>query len=208
MPGVTPLLHTVVKGEANPYSTVYISPTNGVTDSSVTLGEGTNFEIPIGFYAGSKALVKVVRTDGTQSSQMIDLKEDMPDKVVWFYRRGSAGYGTYDTGWKAIPDNTKYVYRVMGGMVYVRRNSEWQTDSFTQTKEVTLATLPSEVRVKSRATFVFPKADYTDDGSIIEVWPATENGGNKTPVRVVAQIANTGGRIIPVVFAPVEYPNG
>lgn len=66
MPGVTPLLHTVVKGEANPYSTVYISPTDGVTDSSVTLGEGTDFKVPIGFYAGSKALVKVVRPDGTR----------------------------------------------------------------------------------------------------------------------------------------------
>ena len=208
MPGVTPLLHTVVKGEANPYSTVYISPTDGVTDSSVTLGEGTNFEVPISFYSGSKALVKVVRPDGTQSSQMIDLKEDMPDKVVWFYHRGSAGYGTYDTGWKQIPNNSEYVYRIMGGMLYVRRNSEWQTGIFQQTREVTLATLPAEVKVKSRATFVFPKSDYTSDGSIIEVWPATENGGNKTPVRVVAQIANTGGRIIPIVFAPVENPNG
>lgn len=208
MPGVTPLLHTVVKGEANPYSKVYISPTDGVTDSSVTLGEGTNFEVPISFYSGSKAFVKVVRPDGTQSSQMIDLQEDMPDKVVWFYRRGSAGYGTYDTGWKQIPNNNEYVYRIMGGMLYVRRDSEWQTGTFQQTREVTLASLPAEVKVKSRATFVFPKSDYTSDGSLIEVWPASENGGNKTPVRVVAQIANTGGRIIPIVFAPVENPNG
>lgn len=208
MPGVTPLLHTTVRGESSPFSTVYISPTNGVTDASVTLGSNPSFELDVAFYAGSKALLKVVRLDGTSDQKLIDLKESMPEKVVWFNTRAGSGYGTYDSGWKQIPGNNQYVYRIMGGMLYVRRNSEWQTGTFTQTKEVTLATLPPEVRVKSRATFVFPKADYSDDGSILEVWPATENGENKTPVRVVAQIANAGGRIIPVVFAPVENPNG
>lgn len=204
MPGVTPLLHTVVKGEANPYSTVYISPTNGVTDSSVTLGEGTDFEVPVGFYAGSKALVKVVRPDGTQSSQMIDLKEDMPDKVVWFYRRGSAGYGTYDTGWIKCPDNNAYVYRVMAGQVYVKRNSDWQTQDLNGTRDVKVVDLPKEIRVRSRTTFVLPKGDYTDDGSIIEIWP----GDATTPPRVRAQLKANGARIIPVLFAPVENPNG
>ena len=204
MPGVTPLLHTVVKGEANPYSTVYISPTNGVTDSSVTLGESTNFEVPTAFYAGSKALVKVVRPDGTQSSQMIDLKEDMPDKVVWFYRRGSAGYGTYDTGWIKCPDNNTYVYRVMAGQVYVKRNSDWQTQDLNGTRDVKVVDLPKEIRVRSRTTFVLPKGDYTDDGSIIEIWP----GDATTPPRVRAQLKANGARIIPVLFAPVENPNG
>lgn len=204
MPGVTPLLHTVVKGEANPYSTVYISPTNGVTDSSVTLGEGTAFEVPVSFYAGSKALAKVVRTDGTQSSQMIDLKEDMPDKVVWFYRRGSAGYGTYDTGWIKCPDNNAYVYRVMAGQVYVKCNSDWQTQDLNGTRDVKVVDLPKEIRVRSRTTFVIPKGDYTDDGSIIEIWP----GDATTPPRVRAQLKGNGARIIPVLFAPVENPNG
>ena len=204
MPGVTPLLHTVVKGEANPYSTVYISPTNGVTDSSVTLGEGTPFEVPVSFYAGSKALVKVVRPDGTQSSRMIDLKEDMPDKVVWFYRRGSAGYGTYDTGWIKCPDNNAYVYRVMAGQVYVKRNSDWQTQDLNGTRDVKVVDLPKEIQVRSRATFVLPKGDYTDDGSIIEIWP----GDATTPPRVRAQLKANGARIIPVLFAPVENPNG
>ena len=204
MPGITPLLHTVVKGEANPYSTVYISPTNGVTDSSVTLGEGTTFEVPVGFYAGSKALVKVVRPDGTQSSQMIDLEEDMPDKVVWFYRRGSAGYGTYDTGWIKCPDNNAYVYRVMAGQVYVKRDSDWQTQDLNGTRDVKVVDLPKEIRVRSRTTFVLPKGDYTDDGSIIEIWP----GDATTPPRVRAQLKANGARIIPVLFAPVENPNG
>ena len=204
MPGVTPLLHTVVKGEANPYSTVYISPTNGVTDSSVTLGEGTTFEVPVSFYAGSKALVKVVRLDGTQSSQMIDLKGDMPDKVVWFYRRGSAGYGTYDTGWITCPDNNAYVYRVMAGQVYVKRNSDWQTQDLNGTRDVKVVDLPKEIQVRSRTTFVLPKGDYTDDGSIIEIWP----GSATAPSRVRAQLKANGSRIIPVLFAPIENSNG
>lgn len=204
MPGVTPLLHTVVKGEANPYSTVYISPTNGVTDSSVTLGEGATFEVPVSFYAGSKALVKVVRPDGTQSSQMIDLKESMPEKVVWFNSRASSGYGTFDTGWIKCPDNNAYVYRVMAGMVYVKRNATWQTQDLNGTRDVKVVDLPKEIQVRSRTTFVLPKGDYTDDGSIIEIWP----GDATTPPRVRAQLKSNGARIVPVLSAPIENSNG
>lgn len=204
MPGITPLLHAKVRGESSPFSTVYISPTNGVTDASVTLGADPNFELDIPFYEGSKALVRVVRKDGTSDQKVIDLKESMPEKVVWFNSRAAAGYGTFDTGWIKCPDDNAYVYRIMAGMVYVKRNSDWQTQDLNGTRDVKVVDLPKEIQVRSRATFVLPKGDYTDDGSIIEIWP----GDATTPSRVRAQLKANGARIIPVLFAPIENPNG
>lgn len=204
MPGVTPLLHTTVRGESSPYSTVYISPVNGVTDASVTLGPNPNFELDVAFYPGSKALLKVVRRDGTSDQKLIDLKESMPDKVVWFNSRAGSGYGTFDTGWITCPDNAAYVYRVMAGMVYVKRNSDWQTQDLNGTRDVKVVDLPKEIQVRSRTTFVLPKGDYTDDGSIVEIWP----GDATTPPRVRAQLKANGSRIIPVLFAPIENSNG
>jgi len=204
MPGVTPLLHTTVRGESSPYSTVYISPTNGVTDASVTLGSNPYFELDVAFYAGSKALLKVVRRDGSSDQKLIDLKESMPDKVVWFNSRAGSGYGTFDTGWITCPDNVAYVYRVMAGMVYVKRNATWQTQDLNGTRDVKIVDLPMEIQVRSRTTFVLPTGDYTDDGSIVEIWP----GDAKTPPRVRAQLKANGSRIIPVLFAPIENSNG
>lgn len=204
MPGVTPILHGKVRGEASPFSTVYISPSNGVTDASITLGANPEFELDVPFYEGSKALVRVVRKDGSSEQKVIDLKESMPEKVVWFNNRAAAGYGTFDTGWIKCPDDNAYVYRIMGGMVYVKRNSDWQTQDLNGTRDVKVVDLPKEIQVRSRATFVLPKGDYTDDGSIIEIWP----GDAATPPRVRAQLKANGARIIPVLFAPVENPNG
>nr|FAA03408.1 MAG TPA: hypothetical protein [Siphovirus LN-2020-2] len=204
MPGVTPLLHTTVRGESSPYSTVYISPANGVTDASVTLGSNPYFELDVAFYAGSKALIKVVRRDGTSDQKLIDLKESMPDKVVWFNSRAGSGYGTFDTGWITCPDNVAYVYRVMAGMVYVKRNATWQTQDLNGTRDVKIVDLPKEIQVRSRTTFVLPKGDYTDDGSIVEIWP----GDTTVPPRVRAQLKANGSRIIPVLFAPIENSNG
>lgn len=204
MPGVTPLLHTTVRGESSPYSTVYISPTNGVTDASVTLGANPYFELDVAFYAGSKALVKVVRRDGTSDQKLIDLQESMPEKVVWYNTRAGSGYGTFDTGWIECPDNNAYVYRVMAGQVYVKRNSDWQTQDLNGTRDVKVVDLPKEIQVRSRTTFVLPKGDYTDDGSIIEIWP----GDATAPPRVRAQLKANGARIIPVLFAPIENSNG
>lgn len=204
MPGVTPLLHTTVRGESSPYSTVYISPTNGVTDASVTLGSNPYFELDVSFYAGSKALLKVVRRDGTSDQKFIDLKESMPEKVVLFNSRAGSGYGTFDTGWITCPDNVAYVYRVMAGMVYVKRNATWQTQDLNGTRDVKVVDLPKEIQVRSRTTFVLPKGDYTDDGSIVEIWP----GDATAPPRVRAQLKANGSRIIPVLFAPIENSNG
>ena len=204
MPGVTPLLHTKVRGESSPFSTVYISPTNGVTDASITLGADPNFELDVAFYEGSKALLRVVRQDGSSDQKIIELKESMPDKVVWFNSRASGGYGTFDTGWIECPDDNAYVYRIMGGMVYVKRNSDWQTQDLNGTRDVKVVDLPKEIQVRSRATFVLPKGDYTDDGSIIEIWP----GDATSSPRVRAQLKANGTRIIPVLFAPIENPNG
>ena len=204
MPGVTPLLHTMVRGESSPFSTVYISPTNGVTDASVTLGANPYFELDVAFYEGSKALVKVVRRDGTSDQKVIDLKESMPEKVVWFNSRGASGYGTFDTGWIMCPDNNAYVYRIMAGQVYVRRNSDWQTENLNGTRDVKVVDLPKEIQVRCRTTFILPKGDYTDDGSIIEIWP----GDAATPPRVRAQLKANGARIIPVLSAPIENSNG
>ena len=204
MPGVTPLLHGKVRGEASPFSTVYISPSNGVTDASITLGANPEFELDVPFYEGSKALVRVVRKDGSSEQKMIDLKESMPEKVVWFNNRAAAGYGTFDTGWIKCPDNNAYVYRIMAGMVYVKRNSDWQTENLTGTRDVKIVDLPREIQVRSRTTFILPKGDYTDDGSIVEIWP----GDVTTPPRVRAQLKTDGARIIPVLFAPIENSNG
>jgi hypothetical protein len=204
MPGVTPLLHTTVRGESSPFSTVYISPTNGVTDASITLGSNPYFELDVAFYAGSKALIKVVRRDGTSDQKLIDLKESMSDKVVWFNSRAGSGYGTFDTGWIKCPDNNVYVYRVMAGLVYVKCNSDWQTKDLNGTRDVKVVDLPKEIQVRSRTTFVLPKGDYTDDGSIIEIWP----GDATMPPRVRAQLKTNGTRIIPVLFAPIENSNG
>lgn len=204
MPGITPLLRAKVRGESSPFSTVYISPTNGVTDASITLGANPEFELDVPFYERSKALVRVVRKDGSSDQKIIDLKESMPEKVVWFNNRAAAGYGTFDTGWIKCPDDNAYVYRIMAGMVYVKRNSDWQTQDFNGTRDVKVVDLPKEIQVRSRATFVLPKGDYTDDGSIIEIWP----GDATTPPRVRAQLKANGARIIPVLFAPIENPNG
>lgn len=204
MPGITPLLHAKVRGESSPFSTVYISPTNGVTDASITLGANPEFELDVPFYEGSKALVRVVRKDGSSDQKMIDLKESMPEKAFWFNNRAAAGYGTFDTGWIKCPDDNAYVYRIMAGMVYVKHNSDWQTQDLNGTRDVKVVDLPKEIQVRSRATFVLPKGDYTDDGSIIEIWP----GDATTPSRVRAQLKANGTRIIPVLFAPIENSNG
>lgn len=205
MPGVTPLLHTTVRGESSPFSTVYISPTNGVTDASVTLGSNPNFELDVAFYAGSQALLKVVRLDGTSDQKLIDLKESMPEKVVWFNSRAGSGYGTFDTGWKEITSGngaSSYQYRVMAGMVYVRiKGDGWQGANFggPLNEERRLVDIPANVQVKNRTCFPLPKGDGTIDGSIIEVRP------NNT---VVIRIKAEGNRIVPTVFAPIENSNG
>lgn len=205
MPGVTPLLRTKVRGESSPFSTVYISPTDGVTDASVTLGANPYFELDVAFYEGSKALVRVVRKDGTSDQKMIDLKESMPDKVVWFNSRAGSGYGTFDTGWNEIATGAgagSYQYRVMAGMVYVRiKGDGWQGANFSGplNSERLLVNIPSNVQVKNRTCFPLPKGDGTIDGSIIEVRP------NNT---VVMYIKAEGNRIVPTVFAPIENSNG
>lgn len=205
MPGVTPLLHTKVRGESSPFSTVYISPTNGVTDASITLGADPNFELDVAFYEGSKALLRVVRKDGTSDQKVIDLKESMPEKVVWFNSRAGAGYGTFDSGWKEITTGDgagSYQYRVMAGMVYVRiKGDGWQGANFGGPLNVErgLVKIPADVQVKNRTCFPLPKGDGTIDGSIIEVRP------NNT---VVMYIKAEGNRIVPTVFAPIENSNG
>ncbi len=205
MPGITPLLHTTVRGESSPFSTVYISPTNGVTDASITLGADPNFELDVAFYEGSKALLRVVRKDGTSDQKVIDLKESMPEKVVWFNSRAGAGYGTFDSGWKEIATGDgagSYQYRVMAGMVYVRiKGDGWQGANFAGPLNVerSLVKIPADVQVKNRTCFPLPKGDGTIDGSIIEVRP------NNT---VVMYIKAEGNRIVPTVFAPIENSNG
>lgn len=205
MPGVTPLLHTTVRGESSPFSTVYISPTDGVTDASVTLGADPYFELDVSFYAGSKALVRAVRKDGTSDQKMIDLQESMPEKVVWFNSRASSGYGTFDTGWKEITSGDgagSYQYRVMAGMIYVRiKGDGWQGANFGAplNDERRIVDIPANVQVKNRTCFPLPKGDGTIDGSIIEVRP------NNT---VVIRIKAEGNRIVPTVFAPIENSNG
>lgn len=205
MPGVTPLLHTKVRGESSPFSTVYISPTNGVTDASITLGADPTFELDVAFYEGSKALLRVVRQDGSSDQKMIDLTESMPDKVVWFNSRASGGYGTFDTGWKEIASGEgagSYHYRVMAGTVYVRiKGDGWQSANFTGPINVErhLVTIPAAFQVKTRTCFPFPKGDGTIDGSTIEVRPDN---------KVVMWIKAEGARIVPTVFAPIENSNG
>lgn len=205
MPGVTPLLHTKVRGESSPFSTVYISPTNGVTDASVTLGADPTFELDVAFYEGSKALLRVVRQDGSSDQKMIDLKESMPDKVVWFNSRASGGYGTFDTGWKDITAGEgagSYQYRVMAGTIFIRiKGDGWQGATFNSPINVEnkLVDIPAEVKVKSRTCFPLPKGDGTIDGSMIEVRP------NNT---VVMFIKAVGARIVPIVSAPIENSNG
>ncbi len=205
MPGVTPLLHGKVRGESSPFSTVYISPTNGVTDASITLGANPEFELDVPFYEGSKALVRVVRKDGSSDRKMIDLKESMPEKVVWFNSRAASGYGTFDTGWQEIAAGEgagSYQYRVMAGMIYIRLKGDgWQGATFNQPIDVEnkLVDIPATFKVKNRACFPFPKGDGTIDGSMIEVRP------NNT---VVMYIKATGPRIVPTVFAPIENSNG
>lgn len=205
MPGVTPLLHTKVRGESSPFSTVYISPTNGVTDASITLGADPNFELDVPFYEGSKALVRVVRKDGSSDQKMIDLTESMPDKVVWFNSRASGGYGTFDTGWKDITAGEgagSYQYRVMAGTIYIRiKGDGWQGATFNSPINVEnkLVDIPAAFKVKSRTCFPLPKGDGTIDGSMIEVRP------NNT---VIMFIKAVGARIVPVVSAPIENSNG
>ena len=72
------------------------------------------------------------------------------------------------------------------------------------TRDVKIVDLPKEIQVRTRSTFVLPKGDYTDDGSIIEIWPGTAT----TPPRVRTQLKSNGARIIPVLFAPIENSNG
>lgn len=205
MPGVTPLLHTKVRGEASPFSTVYISPTNGVTDASITLGTDPAFELDVPFYGGSKALVRVVRKDGSSDQKMIDLTESMPDKVVWFNSRAASGYGTFDTGWREITAGEgagSYQYRVMAGMIYIRLKGDgWQGATFNGDLNVErkLVDIPAAFQVKTRSCFPFPKDDGSIDGSMIEVRP------NNT---VVVYIKAVGPRIVPIVAAPIENSNG
>lgn len=205
MPGVTPLLHTKVRGESSPFSTVYISPTNGVTDASITLGADPTFELDVAFYEGSKALIRVVRQDGSSDQKMIDLMESMPDKVVWFNSRASGGYGTFDTGWKDITAGEgagSYQYRVMAGTIYIRiKGDGWQGAAFNSPINVEnkLVDIPAAFKVKSRTCFPLPKGDGTIDGSMIEVRP------NNT---VVMFIKAVGARIVPIVSAPIENSNG
>jgi hypothetical protein len=205
MPGVTPLLHTKVRGESSPFSTVYISPTNGVTDASITLGANPEFELDVAFYEGSKALLRVVRQDGSSDQKMIDLTESMPDKVVWFNSRASGGYGTFDTGWKDITAGEgagSYQYRVMAGTIYIRiKGDGWQGATFNSPINVEnkLVDIPAAFKVKSRTCFPLPKGDGTIDGSMIEVRP------NNT---VVMFIKAVGARIVPIVSAPIENSNG
>lgn len=205
MPGVTPLLHGKVRGEASPFSTVYISPSNGVTDASITLGANPEFELDVPFYEGSKALVRVVRKDGSSDQKMIDLKESMPEKVVWFNNRAAAGYGTFDTGWKEITAGEgagSYQYRVMSGLIYIRLKGDgWQGATFSGDLNVErkLVDIPAAFQVKNRTCFPFPKGDGSIDGSMIEVRP------NNT---VVMFIKAVGSRIVPTVFAPIENSNG
>lgn len=205
MPGVTPLLHTKVRGESSPFSTVYISPTNGVTDASITLGADPTFELDVAFYEGSKALLRVVRQDGSSDQKMIDLTESMPDKVVWFNSRASGGYGTFDTGWKDISAGEgagSYQYRLMAGTIYIRiKGDGWQGATFNSPINVEnkLVDIPAAFKVKSRTCFPLPKGDGTIDGSMIEVRP------NNT---VVMFIKAVGARIVPIVSAPIENSNG
>ena len=205
MPGITPLLHAKVRGESSPFSTVYISPTNGVTDASITLGANPEFELDVAFYEGSKALLRVVRQDGSSDQKMIELTESMPDKVVWFNSRASGGYGTFDTGWKEITSGEgagSYQYRVMAGTVYIRiKGDGWQGANFSGpiNTERRLADIPAAFQVKTRTCFPLPKGDGTIDGSTIEVRP------NNT---VVMWIKAEGNRIVPTVFAPIENSNG
>ena len=205
MPGVTPLLHGKVRGESSPFSTVYISPTNGVTDASITLGANPEFELDVPFYEGSKALVRVVRKDGSSDQKMIDLKESMPEKVVWFNSRAASGYGTFDTGWQEIAAGEgagSYQYRVMAGMIYIRLKGDgWQGAAFNGDLNVErkLVDIPAAFQVKTRSCFPFPKGDGSIDGSMIEVRP------NNT---VVFYIKAVGPRIVPIVAAPIENSNG
>lgn len=205
MPGVTPLLHGKVRGESSPFSTVYISPTNGVTDASITLGANPEFELDVPFYEGSKARVRVVRKDGSSEQKMIDLKESMPEKVVWFNSRASGGYGTFDTGWQEIAAGEgagSYQYRVMAGMIYIRLKGDgWQGATFNGDLGVErkLVDIPAAFQVKTRSCFPFPKGDGSIDGSMIEVRP------NNT---VVFYIKAVGARIVPIVAAPIENSNG
>ena len=205
MPGVTPLLHGKVRGESSPFSTVYISPTNGVTDASITLGANPEFELDVPFYEGSKALVRVVRKDGSSDQKMIDLKESMPEKVVWFNNRAAAGYGTFDTGWQEIAAGEGagvYQYRVMAGTIFIRiKGDGWQVATFNSPLNVEnkLVDIPAAFKVKTRTCFPLPKGDGTIDGSMIEVRP------NNT---VVMFIKATGARIVPIVSAPIENSNG
>ena len=205
MPGVTPLLHTTVRGESSPFSTVYISPTNGVTDASITLGADPTFELDVAFYGGSKALLRVVRQDGSSDQKVIDLTESMPDKVVWFNSRASGGYGTFDTGWKELTAGEgagAYQYRVMAGTIFIRiKGDGWQAATFNSPLNVEnkLVDIPEAFKVKTRTCFPLPKGDGTIDGSMIEVRP------NNT---VVMFIKATGARIVPIVSAPIENSNG
>lgn len=205
MPGITPLLHGKVRGEASPFSTVYISPSSGVTDASITLGANPEFELDVPFYEGSKALVRVVRKDGSSEQKMIDLKESMPEKVVWFNSRAASGYGTFDTGWKEITVGEgagSYQYRVMSGLIYIRLKGDgWQGATFSGDLNVErkLVDIPAAFQVKNRTCFPFPKGDGSIDGSLIEARP------NNT---VVMFIKAVGSRIVPTVFAPIENSNG
>lgn len=205
MPGITPLLHTTVRGESSPFSTVYISPANGVTDASITLGADPNFDLDVPFYEGSKALVRVVRQDGSSDQKVIDLKESMPEKVVWFNSRAASGYGTFDTGWKDITAGEgagSYQYRVMAGTIYIRiKGDGWQGATFNSPINVEnkLVDIPAAFKVKSRTCFPLPKGDGTIDGSMIEVRP------NNT---VAMFIKAVGTRIVPIVSAPIENSNG
>ena len=112
-----------------------------------------------------------------------------------------------DTGWREIPTGLAgagvFQYRVMYGMVYVRRKSGdgWLIGGGPGqiNTNVNLVKLPDSVKVKSRTAFPFPLSNNKTDGSIIEVWP------NNT---VSCYATATGDRIYPTVCAPVDNPAG
>ena len=96
-----------------------------------------------------------------------------------------------------------FQYRVMYGMVYVRRKSGdgWFIAGGPAkiNENFSLAKLPDSVKVKSRTTFPFPLSNNKTDGSVIEVWP------NNT---VSCYATAAGDRIYPTVCAPVDNPAG
>ena len=122
-------------------------------------------------------------------------------------QKATAAAQPKDTGWREIPTGLNgagfFQYRVMYGMVYVRRKSGdgWYIAGGPGkiNENFPLAKLPDSVTVKARTTFPFPLSNNKTDGSVIEVWP------NNT---VSCYATATGDRIYPTVCAPVDNPAG